>query len=103
MPLFLVPVGPLSLPLTLGQKVVVPLPTAIEITHIAGSIQVGSATIDLSDDVGVFYTLILDSGRSVLQRLDKVPMLDGGVLTFTPSAVGLGAAGCFITVWGTAS
>jgi hypothetical protein len=101
--MFLIPIGPIQLPLVVGQRVQVPVPMALELTHIAGSIQVGSATIDLSNDAGVLYTLAVGAAQSILERLDKVPVPDGGVLIFTTTLVGLGAAGCYVTVWGAAA
>lgn len=97
-----------QLPLAITVSAVrIPTPSALEVIFVSGSLQAlisGTFQINVKDDLGnTLGSLSWSSSGSQKSSIARLPIPDGGELVFDVASVGIGAVGCYVTVWAVAA
>ena len=89
----------------LALAVQVHLPTSMEVIEVSGYLRAltsGTCQVDVSDSRGtVFGSLVWMAAGTQIVELDRVPFSAGGRLVYDVISIGVGAAGCYVSIWGT--
>jgi len=85
-----------------------PVESATRIISISGSLQAllsGTFQVDVKDDLGNLIGSLVwtAAGLQSIRIDDGTSVLAGGYLSFDVASIGVGALGCYVTIWGQAN